>query len=403
MSPEIADVETYVVRNESRPLVFVRLETDEGVHGVAEATTEGKSRAVVGGVEEMREYVVGTSPFETEQLFFEGYRNEWFSNNVVNTTVLSAFDVACWDIKGKLLDRPVYDLLGGSLNGTTLRAYANGHVSYPLVPLDTDDNEAECERMADQTRDVLDAGYDAFKFDPFGRSWGRLTREELNNAMERIRAVRDVAGPDVDLLVEGHGRFTPSQAVEVAERMAEFDPTWFEEPCPPDNTDGLREVAEKSPATVATGERHLTKFDFRDLLSNTDVGVVQPDLLNAGGFTEGKKIAAMAESEHVSFAPHNPQGPISTATYAHIDASVPNFTIQESVETFGHPDWFDDLVEGPTPLVEAGELAVPDGPGLGVDLDMDVVRERSFDPDEHIPFEERAVSVWESALADYTP
>lgn len=389
---QITDVETYIVRNDFVPFLFVRVETDAGVHGIAEATIRGKWRTVESALHEMRGYIIGESPFDTERLFLEMYRDEWYSMNVINTTVISAIDIALWDIKGKLLDRPVYELLGGSVHGDVLRAYANGWYARAIGEDD------EMERLAEAAEDVIEKGYDAMKFDPFGFAWERMDRKDLNQAIERIRVVRETVGPDVDILVEGHGRFTPSMAVEVAERMADLEPTWFEEPTPPDNTDGLRQVAAKSPITMATGERHITKYRFQDLIANTDVGVVQPDLLNAGGLTDGKKIAAMAEAEHVSFAPHNPQGPLSTAIYAHIDTSVPNFMIQETFEEFAHPDWVGDLLEGP-PLVEAGELRVPDGPGLGVDLNMDLVREHAYGPDEEIDFVDRGLNHWNPELA----
>jgi galactonate dehydratase len=209
-----------------------------------------------------------------------------------------------------------------------------------------------------------------------------MNREELNHAVEIVGAVREAVGPDVDLLIEGHGRFTPGMAVEVADRLEPFDPTWFEEPCPPDNVDGLRKVAEKSRIPIATGERGVSKHAFRDLVTETDVDIIQPDLANAGGVTEGKKIAAIAEAEHVSFAPHNPQGPVATAVSAHVDASVPNFTIQEVFEDYD-VDWKGDLLDEPV-RIEDGRLHVPEGPGLGVDLDMDAVAEHEYTGEEDI-------------------
>jgi galactonate dehydratase len=191
----------------------------------------------------------------------------------------------------------------------------------------------------------------------------------MNRAVDTVRAVREAVGPAVDLLLEGHGRFTPGTAVEIAEQLGPFDLSWFEEPTPPDNVDALRQVAERSTIPIATGERAMAKFGFRDILAETDVDIIQPDLANAGGITEGKKIAAMAEAEHVSVAPHNPQSPLMTAVYAHIDAAMPNFMIQEV---------FEDLLDTPV-VVEDGVLQIPEGPGIGVDLDLNEVRNRELD------------------------
>ncbi|WP_458211080.1 galactonate dehydratase [Haladaptatus sp. NG-SE-30] len=363
----ITDVETYLVANPWKPWVFVRLETDAGVTGLAEATTHDKPRTVAAAIEEMSDYFVGKDPFDTEQIWLEMYRDEWFSKNVVNTTVCSAVDMACWDIKGKLLEKPVYELLGGKVHGDSLRAYANGWYT---------ETDGEPAGFADAAQQVVDDGYDAMKFDPFGTAWQRMSKKELNHAVDIVSAVREAVGPDVDLLIEGHGRFTAGQAVDVANRLAEFEPTWFEEPCPPDSINSLREVAEKSPVPIATGERHMSKHDFFELVTRTDVDIVQPDIMNTGGITESKKIAAIAEADHVSFAPHNPQGPVATAICTHVDAAVPNFMIQEVFQTYD-VEWVDDLLVDPV-AIEDGHIRIPEGPGLGIELDMDVVREHEY-------------------------
>ncbi|PSQ02691.1 mandelate racemase/muconate lactonizing enzyme family protein [Halobacteriales archaeon QS_4_69_31] len=387
----ITDAETHIVANPWKPWVFVRLHTNEGVTGLAEATAHGKPETVAAAVEEMSDFFVGENPFDTERLWLEMYRDEWFSKNVVNTTVCSAVDMACWDIKGKLLERPVYELLGGSVHGDELRAYANGWYT------DTTDDPATWGEAAQR---VVDDGYDAMKFDPFGTSWERMDREKFNHASEVVGAVREAVGPDVDLLVEGHGRFTAGQAVEVANELAQYDPTWFEEPCPPDSINSLRKVAEKSPVPIATGERLMTKYSFRDLLARTDVDIIQPDIMNTGGITEAKKIAAQAEAEHVSFAPHNPQGPVATAISTHVDATVPNFMIQEVFQTYD-VDWVDDLLVDPI-TVEDGYVEIPQRPGLGIELDMDVVDEHRYEgrDDESVHTINLFESDWETRNTD---
>lgn len=368
---QIADVETYIVANPWKPWVFVEVETDAGVTGLAEATTHDKPRTVAAAIDEMADYFIGKDPFDTEQIWLEMYRDEWFSKSVVNTTVCSAIDIACWDIKGKILDKPVYELLGGSVHGEELRTYANGWYT---------DTDGEPEGFARAAERVVDDGYDAMKFDPFGTAWQRMKKKDLNHSVDIVRAVREAVGPDVDLLIEGHGRFTAGQAVEVANRLAEFEPTWFEEPCPPDSINSLGEVADKSPIPIATGERHLTKYDFFELITRTDVDIIQPDLMNTGGITEGKKIAGLAEADHVSYAPHNPQGPVASAIYAHVCTSVPNFMIQEMFQTYD-VDWVDDLLTEPLDI-SGGFITVPEGAGFGIELDHDVVNEHAYTEDQ---------------------
>ncbi|WP_416841775.1 mandelate racemase/muconate lactonizing enzyme family protein [Haloferax sp. DFSO52] len=363
----IVDVETYIVANPWKPWVFVRLETDAGITGLAEATTHDKPRTVAAAIDEMSKYFIGKDPFDTEAIWLEMYRDEWFSKNIVNTTVCSAIDMACWDIKGKILDKPVYELLGGSVHGNRLRAYANGWYT------DTDNEPEGFARAAEQ---VVEDGYDAMKFDPFGIAWQRMSKKELNHAVDIVGAVREAVGPDVDLLIEGHGRFTAGQAVDVANKLDQFEPTWFEEPCPPDSINSLAEVADKSPIPIATGERHMSKHDFFELVTRTDVDIIQPDIMNTGGPTEAKKIAAIAEADHVSFAPHNPQGPVATAINAHVDTTIPNFFIQEVFQTYD-VDWVDDLLKDPVEIVN-GEVVIPDGPGYGIELDDAVVEEHAY-------------------------
>ena len=366
----ITDVETHLVANPWKPWVFVRLHTDAGITGLAEATTHDKPRTVAAAIEEMSDFFIGRDPFDTESLWLEMYRDEWFSKNVVNTTVVSAVDMACWDIKGRHLDQPVYELLGGPVHGTELRAYANGWYT---------DADGEPEGFARAAKRVVDDGYDAMKFDPFGTAWQSMTTEEKNHAVDIVGAVREAIGPDVELLIECHGRFSAAQAVDIAKKLDQFDPAWYEEPCPPDSINSLAEVARKSPIPVVTGERHMTKYDFYELVTRTDIDVFQPDLINTGGITEGKKIAGLAEADHVDIAPHNPQGPVAGAIYSHFCTSIPNFRIQEMFQTYDEP-WVDHLLTDPL-RVEDGYVQVPEGPGFGIELDMDVVEEHEYTED----------------------
>ena len=380
----ITGVETYLVANPWKPWVFVELETSAGVTGIAEATTHDKPRTVAAAIDEMSNFFIGRDPFDTESLWLEMYRDEWFSKNIINTTVVSAIDMACWDIKGKVLDKPVYDLLGGPIHGSELRAYANGWYQ---------DTGGTPEGFAEAAEQVVDDGYDAMKFDPFGTAWQAMSRKEQNNAVDIVGAVRETVGPDIDLLIECHGRFSAGQAVDIARDLDEFDPTWLEEPCPPDSINSLAEVSRKSPIPVATGERHMTKHDFYELVTRTDVDVLQPDLMNTGGITEGKKIAGLAEADHVDIAPHNPQGPVAGAIYGHFCTSIPNFRIQEMFQTYD-VDWVDNLLKDPL-VVEDGYMQIPDGPGYGIELDHNVIKEHEY-TEEKV----HTIDLWESGWED---
>jgi len=368
---EITDIETYGVANPWKPWVFVRVETNQDVYGLGEATLPRNPQTIMAAIEEEKPYYIGEDPFDTERLFLKMYRDRGgMMPHIVKMTVISAMDTACWDIKGKVLDQPLYDLLGGSVHGDRLRAYANGW--YTNTDRDPDLFAEAAERVAAD-------GYEAMKFDPFGAAWERLSRAELNRSVDIVRAIREAVGPDVELLIEGHYRFTPGTAIEVADRLEKFDITWFEQPTPPDNHRALKKVVEGTSIPIAADRSPEAGVDV-DFLE-TGVDIVQPDLLYNGGVTKGKKIAGTAEAEHVSFAPHNAQGPVSTALCAHIDASVPNFMIQEVFEDYGQPDWATKLLEDPV-TIEDGYIHLPSGPGLGIDLDMDAVREHAYDPDD---------------------
>jgi galactonate dehydratase len=364
-SVEITDVDVHLVEAPWKGYVFVRLRTDAGATGVAEATAWDKPRTVAEAVSEMSRHVVGTDPFHTERRWLQLFRDEWFSDNVVNTSAIAAFDAACWDLKGKLLDRPVYDLLGGDVQGGRLRLYANGWY---------ENASRDPAAFADAAESVVAKGYDALKFDPFGFTRGGLSRRDRAEAIDIVAAVDRAVGPSVDLLIEGHGRFSPGTARQVASALAAYDVTWFEEPTPPEHPDALAEVAAASPVPVAAGERLTSKHGFADLIERTGVDVVQPDLCNAGGLTEAKKIAAIAEAHHLGVAPHNPQGPVGTAMAAHVCATLPNFRILESVDEFG-PSWRSDLLVDSLSIAD-GALEVPDAPGLGVELDLDALESR---------------------------
>ncbi len=359
---KIVDLKTFVAGAAWRNLIFIRLDTDEGLTGCAEATSHNKTRALLGYLEEARQrYVIGTDPFDTEALFARMFRLDYSYAATVQTTVISAVEIACWDIVGKALGQPVWRLLGGKCRDS-IPAYANGWYSV----------EREPKRFAEKAREVLRKGYRALKFDPFGGGGLELSRPERLLAISLVEAVRDAVGPDVDLFIEAHGRFSPATSVAMARELERFEPAWYEEPVPPEDIDSLLFVKNHTGIPIATGERCYTRYGFRELVERRAADILQPDVIHAGGFLETKKIAALAEPCYMMVAPHNSSGPGCTAASVHLAACTPNFKIQETFDDYAEP-WLNEVVRG-SPQPHDGRFELPQGPGLGIELDENAIR-----------------------------
>ena len=268
------------------------------------------------------------------------------------------------------LRRPVHALLGGKVRDE-LRAYANGWYDSLETP----------EEWAAGALDVIDRGYDAMKFDPFENAVRDISNEGLALALERVAAIREAIGPEPDLLIEGHARLTPAEAIKVGRRLEEFNPMWYEAPVQAhQGPAAFREVREALSIPIADDLASIThKFDAFAFLAERAIDVIQPDTGNAGGLREVQYIAQMADAAGVCTAPHAAAGPISLAGCIHVDAVVPNFRIQEGFEASTRPDWVDDVIETAVE-VEDGRIVVPDGPGLGVEFDADAAREHDCNP-----------------------
>jgi galactonate dehydratase len=350
----IEDFRTFVVHDGYRTFVFLKLYTEDGLAGVGEGTVEWNELAVEACLRQTCARIRGADPFDTEALGERLYRDGYWRNDLIITSAISAIDQACWDLTGKRLGVPVHALLGGRRRGR-LRAYANAWYWGCETP----------EQFAAAAAKVVAEGYTALKWDPFGDADTTLGQPAMRAAVEQVAAVREAVGPDVDLGIEVHGRLAPAWAIEMARRLEPFHPLFYEEPVPVEDVEALVRVARAIRIPVATGERLPTKFGFQDLLRRRAVDIVQPDLCHAGGLTEVKKIAAMAEAAYVQVAPHNASGPVGTAAAVQLDASIPNFLIQEYF--VAQAPWIEEVVEG-GPRVADGEIVVPDRPGLGVEL-----------------------------------
>ncbi|MDP9373550.1 MAG: mandelate racemase/muconate lactonizing enzyme family protein [Chloroflexota bacterium] len=368
---KISDVRTHVVSTAWRNLTFVEVLTDEGLTGVGEVRMINHTDALLGYLAEaVPNHVLGHDPADIEALVVKMYRNDYARAGEIAMSVIATVEIACWDIVGKMLGKPVYQLLGGAVRDR-IKAYANGWYTVERTP----------REFHAAARRVIERGYRALKFDPFGAGFYELDRAERREVIALVEAVRDAVGPDTEILIEMHGRFNPATAVEMARELERFDPSWVEEPVPPENLAALKKAAAKINIPVATGERIHTRYDYRELLELQAADIIQPDITHFGGLLETKKLAAWADAYYVLVAPHNVGGPVSTAAALHFAASTPNFKIQEHFNDFAE-DWVKALAPG-NPEVADGCFALPQGPGLGVTLNEDLIGEH---PRGHVFF-----------------
>ena len=356
-----------------RYFIFVRLQTSCGITGVGEIYAASFAPEVVCRMAEdmFQRYLEGQPPDRIEH-FWRQAHGSGFSHRPDPSVqgVVSGLEMACWDIVGKALDRPVHALLGGLVN-ERLRTYT---YLYPGPDQDAADFYNDASASAEAAAARVAEGFTAVKFDPAGQYTvydGRMPDLEALERSERFcREIRAAVGDSADMLFGTHGQFTAAGALRLAQRLEPYDPLWFEEPCPPDMPEEMAKVAAGTTIPVATGERLCSKFEFARVLDHSAAAILQPDLGRAGGILEGKKIAAMAETRYVQIAPHLYCGPIVAAANIQLAACIPNFLILESI---GRMDGFHaDLLK--TPLRwEDGYILPPTAPGLGVELDDDVV------------------------------
>jgi L-alanine-DL-glutamate epimerase-like enolase superfamily enzyme len=350
--------------------IVLRLTTSDGLVGYGEAVPTLRVRPVVESLKEVGRLYVGKDPFDIELNQHEWHKHDFYLPvSFESTTALSAFDIACWDIMGKHHGVPIHRLLGGAFR-ESVRLYSNGWYSDCVAPA----------QFAAKAKKFVGMGYTALKFDPFGSYYDWIDAKGLEEAYMRVKAVKDVTKGKVDLLIEHHGRFNPNSAIMIARKLEPLDPLFMEEPIHPDNPDGLMKYRASTKARVALGERILTKEQAAYVCSHHLADFLQADITNIGGVTQAKKVCAIAEAYGVEMAFHNAFGPIQNAVTLQLDASIPNFLIQESFyDVF--PDWKRRLVRDGTKVSE-GCSQVPTKPGLGVDVDERVMEEHRFEGQE---------------------
>ena len=358
---KITSVSSIIVNAEMRNWVFVKVATDEGLTGWGEASLEWKTRSVAGAVADLEPLVLGQDPRRIEHLYQIMYRQGFFRPGIVGMSAISGIEQACWDIYGKALGLPVYALLGGQVR-ERIRMYDHlgGGKMQSLYLGDT------VEQMTERARESLEAGYTALKVLVVPRTEPLDGNAPLRQAERLFGALRETVGDDVDLMVDFHGRTTPAMAIQYGKALEPYRPYFLEEVCPPENVDGMVEVARALNIPLATGERLVTRYEFREVLEKRACAILQPDLCHCGGLWEARKIAAMAETYYVSLAPHNPLGPIATAAAAQFGFATPNYIIQEAIRS--DVPWRNHVVTEPL-VVRDGYIFPSDRPGLGMEVD----------------------------------
>ena len=373
---KLQTLDTYVVGNPpphfgGQYFIFVRLTTDDGIEGFGEVYTATFSPAVVEAMikDVFEHHFLDADPFHIERLWRRVYgRGYTLRPDVSLMSVLSGLETACWDIVGKSVGKPVYELLGGKVHDR-LRSYTY------IYPREGEDDSvySDPDLAATRALEYIDMGFTALKFDPAGPysvyDGRQPSLTELDRSERFVKTLRKAVGTKADLLFGTHGQFTASGAIRLAKRLESSDPLWFEEPMPPDNPSEMAKVARQTSIPIATGERLTTKYEFAKVLETQAASILQMALGRVGGLLEGKKIAGMAETYHALIAPHLYCGPIEGAANAQLATCTPNFLILESIERW---EGFHASILNSPMRWEDGYVIPSNEPGIGVELNVEV-------------------------------
>ncbi|AEL24661.1 galactonate dehydratase [Cyclobacterium marinum] len=345
----ITKLETFLVKPR---WIFLKIHTDAGVVGLGEPLLEGRALTIQTAIKELEPYLIGKDPRRVVHHWQAIYRHAFYRGGPILTSALSGIDHALWDIKGKLLGVPVYELFGGP---TRDRVRIYGRAS-----------------NAEDMKKRKQEGYTVIKTGVAKKQPARIVENPafIQYAADNFASLREAGGPEMDIGIDFHGAISPQTAKVLIKELEQYQPMFVEEPCQAQNVDVMAEIARGTHLPIATGERIFTKWGFREILEKGAAAIVQPDLCHAGGLTEGKLIAGMAEAYYAAIAPHNPMGPISLACGLHLAASVPNFLVQEQV-TLG-----EGYLKNPFKLESDGTVLIPKGPGLGIELDEDALADK---------------------------
>jgi galactonate dehydratase len=368
--------------------LFVRIHTDSGITGIGEGSLQYKDAALAAELYNFGDYLRGKDPFQIEHIWTSLHRRVTWTGGAVTLSAISAIDLALWDIKGKALGVPVYELIGGKVRDR-VPLYANGWFAgnRPSAHGPQGGDAGEAAWYAARAAEVVAQGYRCLKLYPFGGAQV-VTPERIARGVGLVRAVREAVGPQIEIAVDVRARLNIGSARRVAQQLEELNIAWLEEPILFDNADAMGAFARSVRVPVATGEQLYTRWEFRALLEQNAVAIIQPDICHAGGFSELRKIAAMAETYYVTLAPHNSNGPISTVASLHLDMSIPNCHMQELF--LNSLDLYQQLLTHPLTIAD-GYGTPPDGPGWGTELNEDVLTQHppaDFVPVESEPYRE---------------
>lgn len=381
---KITSIETVTVGAGWKNWLFVRVLTDEGLHGIGEGTLNGFIRTTEAAVRELEHLAIGQDPRNVNALSKRLMESVSLDGGHIHRTAVAAIEVACWDILGKSLGVPIYQLLGGKVRDSVL-CYGNGWYRTERTP-------ASFVQAAEK---AVAKGFQALKLDPFGIAQGFIESSELTIAHDIIAAMRSHFGRELRILIDVHARFTESDALRAAEMLAPLDIYWWEEPTTREREQPANSVGARCPIRVATGEMYDTVGQFFTLAAGGGVNIFQPEPMSLGGLTNSLAVANLALAHGSWIAPHQSGGPVATAVCLQLAACVPNFLIQEHFDPFNEL-WARELVTWAPSLDSTnGHLSLPTGPGLGVDLNIEVAREHPYDPTAYLNVH---VTGWEKRL-----
>ncbi len=383
---KITNLKAVICNAEMRNWVFVKVETDvAGLYGWGECSLEWKTRSVAGALEDFAPMIVGEDPTRIEHLYQKMYRQSFWRTGIIGLSAISGIEQACWDILGKSLGQPVYKLLGGAVRDK-VRMYT--HLGGgDMRAVYESQNSADPKVFVDRAQEVIARGYNAVKvlITPPTESLNSIAAYKYADRM--MEALRLAVGDSVDIMVDCHGRHSLANAVEFCRVLAPYRPFFVEEPVPPENVDVMVEVRKATTVPIATGERLVTRYQFRDVIEKQACHVIQPDLCHCGGLWEAKKIAAMAETYTMGVAPHNPLGPVANAVALHFDLSTPNFLIQEDM--LSDVPWRWEVVQHSL-TSENGYWLPNDSPGLGIEVNEQAAARHPFQQEVIHPLTVRA-------------
>lgn len=373
---KITSIETIVCHARMRNWIFVKVMTDQpGLWGWGEATLEWHTRSVVGAIEDLSQLIVGEDPRRIEYLWQMMYRQHfWHGNGIVRGTAISGIDIALWDIIGKIHNVPCHALWGGRVRDY-IRLYC--HLGGGRMEDFYETRAGDAQRFADLAQEAVEDGFTAFKSMAVPETMPLEGLQPIHYAEACVQAMREAVGDEIDIMVDCHARPTPRMGLMFAKALEPYGLYFFEEPCWPECMEDIALIQRSVTTPIATGERLTGIHAYRELFEKRAVSVVQPDITHCGGLSEVRKIAAMAEAYKVSIAPHNPQGPVSTAASIEFGFSTPSYIICESV----HNDvpWREDVVNEGFAVEKKGRIVKPNQrAGLGIEINEEEVKKHPF-------------------------